>query len=148
MGGMGGASEVVDQVLLGGATEHYGDTAGLHDAGQASDWDLIKAGGNWGGRLGQAAATVYAPGRTAVGVAQRGIPMGGMVTRWGPPGRYVMVGGPNRASHVLGGVPELGHALDDAVTWTVPRGALRYPIPEQGRFFGTIKGLIGQRVLK
>lgn len=90
-----------------------------------------------------------------------------MVARWAPTvgtngvavlreGQFVMAG----ASKGVGGVmnwlkaggPELavkhGPQYLKAKAATVPGSALRYPIAEEGRILGTIKGWMGQRVYK
>lgn len=90
-----------------------------------------------------------------------------MVARWAPTiaadgtavlreGQFVMAG----ASKGVGGVmnwlkaggPELaakhGSQYLKAKAATVPGSALRYPIAEEGRILGTIKGWMGQRVYK
>ena len=41
-----------DAVVFNGATQRYGDTAGRYDAGNASKWDLAKAGADLGWRMG------------------------------------------------------------------------------------------------
>jgi RHS repeat-associated protein len=141
--GMGGASEWVDTVLLNGATENFGNVAGLYDAGQASRWELAKAGTNWGGHLAWGTATLYTPGSVVVGVAGRATAMGGQVARWGGAGRWVMVGGPTRLNYELSGARQLGYGIKDALTWKVERGALRYP-----KGIEWLKGTWGQRILR
>ena len=144
MDGMGGASELVDQVLLDGATEHFGDTAGRHDAGQASNWELAKAAGNWGGRVG---LTGYMGGQGLAAI-NRAATMGGPVAHWGPPSNWYMTGGRTPLNYGFSGVRQLGYPYSSGVTTVLPKGALRYPIPEEGRVLGALKGLIGQRVLR
>jgi RHS repeat-associated protein len=145
MGGMWGASDYVDQVLLGGATQRYGHTAGMYSAGSGSRWDLAKASAGWAAQLAKGAATVYVPGRVSVSVASRAFTVSTtvQVTRWGPAGRWVMKGGPTRWNYWLSGVRQLGYRFDDAATWTVPRGGLRYPPGWQW-----VKGIWGQRILQ
>ena len=77
----------------------------------------------------------------------RATTMEGMVTRWGPPGPWVMVGEPTWLNYGLSGVGQLGYAMNDFAAVTVEQGTLRYPIAEEGWVWGTIKGLIGQRVI-
>ncbi len=60
---VGGWGEWVDKMLLAGATAGFGETAGLHDAGQASRWEVATAGGKWGGMVALTAFTATeAPG--------------------------------------------------------------------------------------
>ena len=148
MGGMGGASDVVDQVLLNGATENFGNVAGKHDAGCASGWDVAKAGANWGARVG---ATAWMGGQTVAAVG-RATAMGGMATRWGPPGNWYITGGRTPLNYGLSGAVEQNYLraatrglypYGRGATTVLPKGALRYPKGAEW-----LKGLWGQRILR
>lgn len=53
MGGMGGFSDWVDDNLMGGQSARCGKVTGLHDAGQASTWQVVVEDAKW---LGLAAS--------------------------------------------------------------------------------------------
>ena len=46
IGGMGGFSQWFDETFMEGATAQFGDTYGRWEAGQASGWEVVWAGGN------------------------------------------------------------------------------------------------------
>jgi len=56
-------------------------------------------------------------------------------------GDWVMTGGNSLRNWVMGGIPELGYALDDAITTEVSSDALSFP---EG--WEWVKGLLGQRI--
>ncbi|MFB3883455.1 MAG: RHS repeat domain-containing protein [Armatimonadota bacterium] len=92
---------------------------------------------------GLAAASMAAEEFAAAGGAGSGRMV--RVTRWGPPGRWVMRGGPNRVSYILARIPS-HPPFSHATTRFVPGDLLRWPIEEAGWFYGRTKGLVGQRI--
>jgi RHS repeat-associated protein len=128
MGGMGGASDFVDEVVLGGATTRFGETAGRWDFGCASDWDLVGAAANWGGRVGM---TAWSGGQTLAAI-NRATAMTGLVTHWGPkaglrPGDWVIVGGRTRLNQALSLIPGK-YPYESATSATViSKGVLQVP---------------------
>ncbi|WP_338847457.1 hypothetical protein V8J88_01915 [Massilia sp. W12] len=72
------------------------------------------------------------------------IARGGMqtVTRWGPPGKWVMTGGSSWRNWLFAGGPELGYPMSTAVTTQIPASSLAWPAGWE-----VIKGIVGQRVI-
>ena len=104
IGGMGGISDLTDEVLLGGATQHFGCTAGAWDAGKATTGQLIGAAARWG--IG-VAGTASAAGEGLAAI-NRATAMSGLVTHFGPkemtairPGDWVITGNGGLLNRVL-----------------------------------------------
>ncbi len=61
LNGMGGASEVTDEYVMGGLTRQFGETAGRYDVGKASAAEVAWTGTKWGFWLGATALSVFTP---------------------------------------------------------------------------------------
>jgi hypothetical protein len=68
----GSAYDVLLKEPLVGSAERYGYRAGLHDAGQASDWDLIRDGALFGTQLGLTAADIFGVGKIPYEAVKQG----------------------------------------------------------------------------
>jgi len=141
MGGMGGASEFVDNYILGGSTADFGDTAGRYDAGCASLGEVAVAGAQWGGRVG---ATAYVGGQTVAAVG-RATAMSGPVTHFGPrgmsslrPGDWVITGNRGPLNRIL----SLRPAYPSSITTSAAPGTLRVP----GGPLGPVHRILGHRI--
>ncbi len=103
MGGMGGASDWVDNHVLGGTTQNFGNTAGLYDSGCASRSQMYAAGAVWGARVAVTAVAAEQIGARAAGAAKAV-----RVTARAPAGRVVA---PQRA---ITGYTK--HGIDSAIS--------------------------------
>ena len=138
-------------LLSGGLTKKVRQWMGTDDV--VNPCSGAYSAGKWSG-VGLTAAMTVAGGlealgaRAATSVADAGAVEWVEVSRWGPPGRWVMTGGPSKLNYLKAGIPTKPPFGN--VTWaSVPRDLLRWPGAGEGEggwFFGTLKGLAGQRV--
>src|SRR5579884_25577 len=120
----------IDEHMMGGATQHFGEVAGRYDAGKASPWEVAGAAANWGLELANTAFLAKDIGQLGLNAARNGLsrlpfrsslggggPLeggGGLgggapddlitVSRWGrpglEPGDWVMKGPANRWNYL------------------------------------------------
>jgi hypothetical protein len=138
MGGMGGASEWVDNHILFGSTANFGDTAGLYDAGCASAGQVYSAGAKWGALV---AANAWMAGEGLAAV-NRATAVSGTVTHFGPegmsglrPGDWVITGNGGWLNNVLTLKPFMN---PESITTAVEQGSLRVPGGPLRRKLGTV----------
>jgi hypothetical protein len=141
---------------LAGAAENYGYTAGLHDAGHASDWELVRDAGLFAGQLGLTAADVGGAVKIPKEVAKQGVlrpfnrywrkgksPTGPWVTRGrGAPYGDDMV----EAQRKLALKDRPTHVTDDVgVRWHEPVAGPRPARPQYGQPGGGMEYLRGSQ---
>src|SRR5579884_1907540 len=63
----------IDEHMMGGATQHFGEVAGRYDAGKASPWEVAGAAANWGLELANTAFLAKDIGQLGLNAARNGL---------------------------------------------------------------------------